>query len=214
MILRRIFYGLILAGFLIYTLRFAPPDTGHDATFQELMLGRGLGRNPAIFAVFNLLGILPLLYWALLFPDGRGQKVWAWPFAFGMMALGSFALLPYFILRRPYPVAAPGAPGFWVRWFGSRAFALFADSALVFLIGYGLVLGDWGDYAYWFRHSNFINVMTVDLALLALLFPALLTDDLSRRGISGSSPLGRAALFVPIIGPAIYLVLRRQEGSL
>ena len=83
---RRLGYGLLLLAYLFYAFKLAPPDNGHEPSFLDLGLGRGPARNPAIWAVFNLLGIVPLMYWALMFPDGRGQRVWAWPFALGMMA--------------------------------------------------------------------------------------------------------------------------------
>ena len=102
--------------------------------FCNFALGQGPARKPAVWGVFQLLGIVPLMYWALLFPDGRGQKVWAWPFALGMMAFGAFSLLPYLILRRPYPNAVPGARNLAVRWFAGRPFAVFAAVALVSLL--------------------------------------------------------------------------------
>ena len=210
---RRLFYALLLLADLFYALRLAPPDNGQEPLFLALALGHGPARNPAIWAVFNLLGVVPLMYWALMFPDGRGQRVWAWPFALGLMAAGSFALLPYLILRRPFPVPRPGAPNFLVRWFGGRPFAVVVTLALVALLAYGIGRGDGADYARWFRASNFIHVMTVDLLLLTLLFPALLRDDMARRGVPDDGPLGRLALAVPLLGPALYLLCRPTETT-
>ena len=105
---RRLAYSLLLLAYVFYAARLAPPDNGHEPSFLALALGRGPARNPAIWAVFNLLGVVPLMCWGLLFPDGRGQRVWAWPFALGMMAFGAFALLPYLILRHPYTVPVVG----------------------------------------------------------------------------------------------------------
>lgn len=208
---RRIGLCVLLAAFVFYALRFAPPDTGHDASFLQLMTGRGPARNPAIFAAFNLLGVIPLLYWGLMLPDGRGQKFWAWPFAVGMMVLGSFALLPYLILRRPYRAAAAGTGSPAVRWFGGRAFGVFVGAALVALLAYGIGWGDFTDYAHWFRASNFIHMFTIDFVLLTLLFPTLLPDDFARRGVSEESLLARVALSVPLLGPALYLAVRPAE---
>lgn len=122
------------------------------------------------------------------------------------MAFGAFSLLPYLILRRDYQVAVPGRTNLAVRWFGSRPFAVFAAAALGVLL---LFIGGWGnglDYLFWFRRSNFVNVMTVDLVVLTLLFPALLRDDMARRGVADDSTLGRIALGVPLLGPVYYLV--------
>ena len=49
--------------------------------------------------------------------------------------------------------------------------------------------------------------MTLDFCLLSLLFPALLGDDLRRRGLTLASGLGAIAL-VPLVGPLVYLCLR------
>ncbi len=205
---RRLFLLIVLIGFVVYAFKFAPPDNGHDASFTDLMLGRGPARNPAIFAAFNLLGVIPLMYWALMASDSRSQRLWAWPFALGMMALGSFALLPYLILRSPAPLPALGRANLLVRWFEGRPFALFVDVALVGLLIYGIGWGNRADYVHWFHVSNFIHVMSLDFILMTLLFPVLIWDDMKRRHVSSASTLGRIALFVPLLGPAVYLAMR------
>jgi len=110
LLLRRSALSALLLADVLYAAFAAPKGDPPGNLFVSLALGQGPARNPAVWGVFQLLGIVPLMYWALLFPDGRGQRVWAWPFALGMMALGALALLPYLILRRPYPDPAPGPP--------------------------------------------------------------------------------------------------------
>ena len=68
-------------------------------------------------------------------------------------------------------------------------------------------------YVIWFRRSNFIHVMTMDLLVLTLLFPTLLREDMARRGVSEESWVGRIALAVPLLGPAWYLVRRPAEQT-
>lgn len=129
-----------------------------------------------------------------------------------MMALGSFALLPYLALRRPYAAPVGGAPGWGaVRWFGGRPFGVFAALALAGLLVYGVGRGDFADYAHWFRVSSLVNTFTVDFVLLTLLFPALLRDDFARRGLREDTWLARIALALPLLGPALYLALRPAE---
>ena len=213
LLLRRLALSALLLADVLYAAYLAPKGDPPGNLFVELALGQGPARNPAVWGVFQLLGIVPLMYWALLFPDGRGQRVWAWPFALGMMALGSFALLPYLILRRDYAQARPGKGNLAARWFGGRSFAVFVAAALAALLIAIAVWGNLADYVFWFRRSNFINVMTVDLLVLTLLFPALLRDDMARRGVSDDSALERIALGVPLLGPAYYLVRRPAEAS-
>lgn len=211
LLLRRLALSVLLAADVLYAVYLAPKGDPPGNLFVKLALGQGPARNPAVWGVFQLLGVVPLLYWALLFPDRRGQRVWAWPFALGMMAFGAFSLLPYLILRRDYAQAVPGRRNLAVRWFGGRPFAVFAAAALAVLLLVIAFAGSFADYVFWFRHSNFVNVMTVDLLVLTLLFPALLRDDMARRGMSDDGTLGRIALGVPLLGPAYYLVRRPAE---
>ena len=212
---RRLLLAAFFAADVLYAAFIAPkgdpPAHSQYGLFADLALGQGPARNPAVWGVFQLLGIVPLMYWPLLFPDGRGQKVWAWPFALGMMAVGAFSLLPYLILRRPYPDPTPGARNLAVRWFAGRPFAVFVAVALVSLLVWIMLFGSLANYVYWFRVSNFVHVLTIDLLVLTLLFPALLRDDMARRDVSDESTLGRVALSVPLLGPAWYLVRRPGE---
>ncbi len=218
LLVRRLAYGLLLAAYIVYAVLIAPPADPPGVSFVSLALGRGPARNPAVWGVFQLLGVVPLMYWALLVPDGRGQRpgpswLWTWPFALGMMALGAFALLPYLILRRSYTDPVPGPRSLVVRWFEGRPFAAFVALALAGLLA--LILG-WGglpDYIFWFRHSAFVHLMTVDLLVLVLLFPALLRDDMARRGVPEEDTVGRAALALPLLGPALYLLRRPAERA-
>ena len=209
--LRRVGFGLLLLGYLAYAHFLAPPTDPPDGGFWDIARGRGPGRNPAVWGVFQLLGVVPLMYWALLAPDSREQKVWAWPFALGMMVVGSLALLPYLILRRPAPTASPGPRSVVAGWFGGRPYAIFVAAALVGLLFYITCWGNLAGFVTWFRTANFVHLMTIDLLVLTLLFPALLRDDMARRGVSDESGLGRAALGVPLLGPAWYLVARPGE---
>ncbi len=211
LLLRRLGFGLLLIGYLAYAHFLAPQTDPPNGGFLDLALGRGPARNPAVWGVFQLLGVVPLMYWALMAPDGREQRVWAWPFALGMMALGSFALLPYLILRRPAPTASPRPRSLLEGWFGGRPYAVFVAVSLAASLLYITCWGNLAGFVTWFRTSNFIHLMTLDLLVLTLLFPALLRDDMARRGVSDESLLGRAALGVPLLGPMAYLVLRPAE---
>jgi len=215
---RRLAYSLLLAAYIVYATLIAPHSDPPNVTFLSLALGKGPARNPAVWGVFQLLGIVPLMYWALMLPDGRGQRpgpawLWTWPFALGMMGLGSFALLPYLILRRSYPDPVPGPRSLLVRWFEGRPFAMFLALALAGLLAFILGWGDLPDYIFWFRHSAFVRLMTVDLLVLLLLFPALLRDDMARRGVSDEDIVGRMALALPLLGPALYLLRRPGERA-
>nr|CAD5979289.1 hypothetical protein NO713_04505 [Planktothrix pseudagardhii] len=49
--------------------------------------------------------------------------------------------------------------------------------------------------------------MSLDFCLLSLLFPALLGDDMARRGMKNSAIFWGVSL-VPLFGPLFYLITR------
>ncbi|MDB9375696.1 DUF2834 domain-containing protein [Nodularia sphaerocarpa] len=211
--LRKIAFGLIWLGFLTYAFIFAPPD--QPDTFElikNLSVGKWEGINPLVIALFNLMGIWPVIYSAILFMDGRGQKIRAWPFATASFAVGAFALLPYLALREPNQEFS-GNKNLWLKLLDSRITGLILTIGAVILVAYGLQ-GDWGDFVQQWETSRFIHVMSLDFCVLSLLFPALLGDDMARRGMKNQAFFWLIS-FIPLFGPLIYLTVRspQVEGS-
>ncbi|HYW21581.1 MAG TPA: DUF2834 domain-containing protein [Nodularia sp. (in: cyanobacteria)] len=204
--LRKIAFGLIWLGFLTYAFLFAPPD--QPDTFElikNLSVGKWQDINPIVIALFNLMGIWPVIYSAVLYMDGRGQKIRAWPFATASFAVGAFALLPYLALREPNQEFS-GKKNLWLKLLDSRVTGLILTIAAVILVAYGLQ-GDWGNFVQQWQTSRFIHVMSLDFCVLSLLFPALLGDDMARRGMK-NQPLFWLITLIPLFGPLIYLSVR------
>ncbi|MCZ8055393.1 MAG: DUF2834 domain-containing protein, partial [Microcystis sp. LE19-12.2C] len=80
------------------------------------------------------------------------------------------------------------------------------------LIAYGLINGNWSDFWHQWQTSRFIHVMSLDFCLLTVLCPILLQDDLTRRGLKNPFLLPVISL-LPLIGPAIYLIIRPRLGE-
>ena len=204
--MRRLGFSLLWVGFICYAFFLAPPDrTDTFALIQNLSLGRWDGIDPTLIALFNAMGVWPLLYACVLFADGRGQPVPAWPFAIGSFFLGAFALLPYLALRQPNP-----------EFFGNKNWLLEildARIAAVVLAGGSTLLayvfwqGDWTLFATQWQNERFVNVMGLDFCLLCLLFPVLVGDDARRRGAENPMFLQAIACF-PLVGALAYLLLR------
>ncbi|WP_298614746.1 DUF2834 domain-containing protein [uncultured Thermosynechococcus sp.] len=202
----RIVFAVLWLGLIVYSFGFAPPD--HPQTLvliQRLATGDWQGINPLIVSLFNLMGVWPLIYTALLVVDGQEQRFPAWPFAVLSFAVGVFALLPYFILRRPAPIFT-GEINRGVRLGESRITATGIGLLAVGCLGYGLIAGNWADFWQQWQTSRFVHVMTLDFCLLSLLFPFLLVDDWQRRGIENSP--WRWWSVVPLLGALGYLLLR------
>jgi len=198
-------FWLVWLGFVTYAFVFAPPD--RPETFElikNLSTGQWQGINPIIVSLFNIMGVWPIIYSCLAFIDGRGQKIPAWPFATASFAVGAFALLPYLALRQPQPFT--GKKNIFLKILDSRLTGFALAIGTIILVSYGL-RGDWGDFVQQWQTSRFIHVMSLDFCLLSLLFPALLGDDMTRRGWKNPQIFWLTAL-VPLFGPLIYLCVR------
>ncbi len=210
----RLAFGLLWILLGIYAFFLAPPDDPNTLDLiMRLVRGDIAGINPLIVAEFNIMGVLPLLYWSLLFLDGyrqaqMGAKIPAWPFASLMMAVGAFALIPYLGLRQvPDPQVRFKTPLPWTLkiwnsvWTG-RILAL----AALGLLGYGFAQGDWADFVRQWQTSRFIHVMSLDYVLLVVLMPYLISED--QVGRSPSPVPDWVISWIPLLGSLAYLSLR------
>ncbi len=206
-----LFWGIWI-GFSVYAFRFAPP--GQPDTLQliqDLSTGNWEGINPFIVVLFNIMGIWPLIYGCLLFIDGRGQRVPAWPFAIAAFAVGAFAILPYLGLRQPQP-EFQGDKNLWIKLQDSRWIGRVLLLGTLVLLIYGFQ-GNWDDFVHQWQTSRFIHVMSLDFCLLSLLFPALLGDDMARRNMNNTGLFWVVAL-IPLLGPLLYLSVRSPLPSI
>ena len=203
----KLIFGLIWLGFTSYAFLLAPPN-GTD-TFDliiNLSSGQVQGINPLIIALFNLMGILPLIYTCFLLFDGRSQKLPAWLFALGSFGFGAFALLPYLALRQPSTVWQ-GEKNLLLKILESPITGIFITIGTILLLFWGIFNGDWSDFVQQWYSSKFIHVMSLDFCLLCLLLPVLVKDDLARRNIDNSSIFVAISL-VPLFGSLAYLCSR------
>lgn len=201
-----LFWGIWL-GLIVYAFGFAPPD--QPDTFQlikRLSTGDWDGINPLIVALFNLMGVWPLIYSCVVFADGRLQSIPAWPFALTSFGVGAFALLPYLGLRQPNSQFS-GDKTLFIRILDSRITGILLTLIAVTLTSYGLMGADWNDFVSQWQTDRFIHVMSLDFCLLALLFPSLLRDDMAKRGMNNNILFWGVTL-LPLFGPLLYLCIR------
>lgn len=95
----------------------------------------------------------------------------------------------------------------WLRLHNSRWLGAGLSVGAIALSVYGLSQGDWADFGQQWQTSRFIHVMSLDFVMLSLLVPALLGDDMARRGWQ-SPVIFWAIALVPLFGPLVYLCLR------
>jgi hypothetical protein len=198
-------FWLVWALFSGYAFFLAPPDS--PSTLQliiDLSTGKWTGINPAIIALFNLMGVWPAIYAAVMLFDGLPQKFKPGWFCAASFGVGAFAILPYLALRQPNSTTNPAASRM-LKILDSRWFALLLTAGAGTLLFYGLSQGDWIDFVQQWQTKRFIHVMSLDFLMLSALFPVLAQDDVARRG--GADWLW-VLCFVPLVGALAYLCLR------
>ncbi|MCT7950438.1 DUF2834 domain-containing protein [Ancylothrix sp. C2] len=205
---RKNLFWVLWLGVIIYAFFLAPPDN-YEETFElikRLSTGQIEGINPLIVSLFNIMGVWPMIYGCVLFFDGRGQKVPAWPFAALSFGVGAFSLLPYLALREPNPEFT-GQKNLFLKILDSKITAILLLLGSAGLVAWGLINGDWADFFVQWQNKRFIHVMSLDFCLLCLLFPAVLGDDMARRNLKNPTLFWVVSL-IPLLGPAAYLCLR------
>jgi hypothetical protein len=205
--IRKIGFGLLWLVFVVYAFGFAPPQ--QPDTFElikNLSTGTWERINPLIISLFNIMGIWPIIYSCVLFFDGKGQKLPAWPFVAFSFGVGAFILLPYLAFRQPNPTFS-GDKNAFLKLLDSRFTGLLLLLGTLVLVGFGIIYGNWTDFINQWQTSRFIHVMSLDFCLLCLLFPALLGDDMARRNFQNPTIFWITSL-IPLFGPLLYLCLR------
>lgn len=204
---RKIGLGCLWLTFVVYAFCFSPPDDSNTLTLiQNLSTGQWQGINPLIIALFNLMGIWPMMYGILLCVDGDKQPLPVWPFVVGCFFLGAFALVPYLALRNPAP-SWSGQASKVLSLCESRWTGILISIVAIATLGYGLSQGDWADFIHQWQTNRFIHVMTLDFCLLSGLFPTLLGDDMARRQWFQPTRYWILAC-LPFLGALAYLCVR------
>jgi hypothetical protein len=211
----QLIFGLLWLGFTSYAFFLAPPD--RSDTLQliiDLSTGKWAGINPLVIALFNLMGILPMVYACLMLIDGTTQKLPAGIFSAFSFGVGAFAILPYLALR--VPNSSPDRERNRTRAIDRRGIIKIVDSrwlgilltlATIVLLVYGISRGDFADFARQWQTNRFIHVMSLDFCLLTLLLPVLIVDDVDRRQFDNPQ-LVKLLSLIPLFGGLYYLCTR------
>jgi hypothetical protein len=134
---------------------------------------------------------LPIIYACVLFIDGRGEKIRAFPFAIASFAVGAFAILPYLALRQPNPEFS-GTKDVLIKILDSRWTGVFLTLGTIILLVFGISQGDWNDFIQQWQINRFIHVMSIVLIEIffgELFAPLRRTYLWRRRFATQSSPL-------------------------
>ncbi len=149
-------------GLLAVAFFAAPPgDPETLPLVTKMMTGQLDGVNLSLFALFNLMGVWPMLLASLLVDDPRGK----WPFVLGSFALGAFALLPWLMIRTWQPLPPnPSRLARVLRSRGLRAGLVLVGVALLGLFFFG---GDFAAFTATWKTNQFAFVMSFDFLACA-----------------------------------------------
>jgi len=219
--------GALWAGLVAYASWIAPnytPELDLEMLKSLLQMGGSteMSINRVFTALFFVMGTWPGIYAALIVPKGRsGNRVPAWPFLTGSVAFGAFALLPFLALWTPASqeaqcppsledLKARGPAGWIPRLLETPFFAWYTLLSVLGCVGLAASAGadGWLEFFALFNASKFTHVMTLDFFTLTSLAPFWIDHDARARGWRGRDRWLVPLCCAPLLGPALYLVLR------
>ncbi|XVF21173.1 hypothetical protein REPUB_Repub12eG0067900 [Reevesia pubescens] len=216
---------VLWAALLYYVFNLAPNQTpSRDIYFFKKLLNLkgddGFSMNEVLVSQWYIMGLWPLVYSMLLLPAGRSSKnsIPTWPFLVLSFFGGAYALLPYFVLWSPPPppVEENEVKKWPLNFLESKLTAGISLAAGIGLIIYaGLADANvWREFYQYFRESKFIHIMSLDFTLLSAFAPFWVYNDMTARKWYDKGFWLLPLSLVPLLGPALYLVLRPALSDL
>ena len=193
---------LLLVGYAV----FLAPGGETDPVLSNIFSGQLGEIDPLVLAVFNSLGLFPMVFLTLLLLNDR-QKWPAWPFALLSFGVGAFSLLLYFAFGDRKAERGLRTPNWLARFLGSRFWLIllmlsWIANGLTLLQGFSLAA-----YRDAFFASGLVSVMTVDWFVLW---------GLSVYTVYRFYPEAKlkALAWIPIIGPVLVLFINKKRQRL
>ncbi|XP_027127320.2 uncharacterized protein [Coffea arabica] len=209
----------LYAGLVYYVVFLAPNQTpSTDVYFLKKLVNiigdDGFQMNEVLVALWYILGLYPFVYSMLLLPTGRceNRSVPVWPFLILSGFAGAYGLIPYFIFWRPPPppIEVTELRRWPLNFLESKITAAIALAAGLGLMAYaGLSDGAvWREFYQYFRASKFIHLTCIDFALLSTFAPFWVYNDMTARRWDNKGLWLLPLSLIPLVGPALYLILR------
>ncbi|KAL3904142.1 MAG: hypothetical protein SGILL_010184, partial [Bacillariaceae sp.] len=221
-------YGALWLGFLVFGIFLSP---GEVLDLKDTQIIEGFindpsntagGMNPLFFAVFNGLGIMPIVMAQLALPQGSKSGVPAAPFMLGSVAAGFGAAGLYLTLRAPPVERKTKAEASWItsnildnkiaNW---GAVALSGSVLVTSGILSSFVDGSFSTildgYMQLASTSKLVCVSSVDLMILSIAVATLIPQDYRLRTADGGDGadgtnipvIAASTLLLPVVGAAL-----------
>lgn len=195
---------------LLLTMAFvfsppAAPDT--NDVIRRMLAGQLEGINVSLFALFNVMGVLPLSFLAVLAFDAKAQRVPKWPFIIASFALGAYALLPYLVLRQ-WDLPRRPAETWVLRLVASRLLGMVLTALGLTLVAL-FVTGDVNGFVTLLKTQQFPFAMTLDFLACWVLGALLAGEEARVRQQPALQWLG----LVPVLGVPLVLALRSVQRA-
>jgi len=214
---RRLVYFTLWTGLLAYAILYAPGGTPEAGAIDDAIIKNMISRpfdgtyTPYFSAVFNLIGVYPLIFASLLLPGAKLQKAPALPFVLSSFALGFFGLGPYMILReKKNDIVRDMNRGLGSAIFEFKGTTLLLIGAVGYLFYFAATGAFAGDklqaYLDLFSSSRLAHVSTLDFTILSMIISDPISEDMKRRNWKG--PPAAAFAIIPLFGPLLYLLIR------
>ena len=153
----RVAAGVLWVALMAVAFGASPPsDPQAGELIVKMMTGQLEGVNRSFFALFNLMGVWPMVLAALMADDPKGK----WPFVLGSFALGAFALLPWLVIRSWEP--RPANASLVARVLKSVVLRGMLAVAAVALLGLFFLGGDLAAFVALWPTNQFAFVMSFD----------------------------------------------------
>lgn len=228
----RILMGVVFVGFVSYALFLGPGSLTDSKELENILTMNFEDVNVVVFAIFCLLGAIPMNYAVALNPGvSKEQKVPFLPSALSSFFAGFAGIGPYLITRKYVPLITKQeveSRGIVARILESRwtsvGTAIFSIYSYVRCLGFfananealrdAMFYSSFVDFVRLIKVDRFASVATVDFILLSVFLWGPLTEDMRRRGwfFKGgqieSVLTALSILAVPGFGAALYFVLR------
>jgi hypothetical protein len=216
----RLAYAAAWVGLTTYAFGFSPGGSPEAAAIDSELIAKMISTpfdgsvSPIFVALFNSLGIIPVIYSSLLLPGSKNQSPPAAPFLVASFALGFFGLGPYLALRqyRDDPESTEvkmSELSFFQTAFENKLtaadMAAFASYLLFYAVTGMDLTSNLQGYQALFLSQRLVNVSTLDFTILILCMGDVIDEDMRRRGVQGSA-LKYAV--VPVFGPIMWLLTR------